>query len=188
MEHELYKEHYASVELGKGIDICTGEVKETGVIFWKFVNSKKRLMVRQGSSYGRTLTFMKGWEKQRQSFIKNVKNGIITPAVLGGKIGKFCSQTNIEKINQKNYFLEQIYQHSKDYHLPFHYEDSDEIEREWTQEIIQNAATDVKKHLLLIEKTKEKKVKSQLIEKFKKKFGSHCIVEVSLRHSCFLQY
>ena len=76
--------------------------------------------------------------------------GKITPAVLGGKIHKFCSQTNMEKVNQKTDFQEMIHEHSKTYRLPFNHLTTGRIAIELTREAIGNAAPNVKKQLLLI--------------------------------------
>ena len=46
IEQKLFDSHYKFIELGKGLNITTGEIKDTGIIFENLKDSKDDLIVK----------------------------------------------------------------------------------------------------------------------------------------------
>ena len=83
----LFDEHLKFIELGKGIDITTGGIKETGVNFKELKDNYNDFSVLITQQTASSFTFLQSREGDIEDLIQDLRKGFESPVVLGGKIG-----------------------------------------------------------------------------------------------------
>ena len=114
----LFDEHLKFIELGKGIDITTGGIKETGVNFKELKDNYNDFSVLITQQTASSFTFLQSREGDIEDLIQDLRKGFESPVVLGGKISEHYSQTYREKFSQSKSYKEQVCSKTKEYYFP----------------------------------------------------------------------